>query len=126
MLQRPDTVSDEQQSLLDLLSQQPELREAIELSQGFLELVRQRLPDRLDAWLEKAKNSVVKAFQRFSKGLKEDYDAVKAGVTLEVSNGPMEGQNNRLKMLKRQMFGRAGLKLLEKRLILTSKQLRKQ
>ena len=126
VLQRPDTLSDEQQSLLDLLSQQPELTEAIQLSQGFLELVRKRLPERLDAWLEKAKNSAVKAFQSFSKGLSEDYDAVKAGVTLEISNGPVEGQNNRLKMLKRQMFGRAGLKLLEKRLILTSKQLRKQ
>jgi transposase len=58
-------------------------------------------------------------FQSFAKGIKEDYDAVKNGLTLEVSNGPVEGQNNRLKMLKRQMYGRAGLDLLEKRLILT-------
>ncbi|MDV3352744.1 transposase, partial [Leptothoe sp. LEGE 181152] len=43
------------------------------------------------------------------------------GVTLEVSNGPVEGQNNRLKMLKRQMFGRAELDLLAKRLILTNR-----
>lgn len=55
-----------------------------------------------------------------AKGLKEDYDAVKAGLTLEVSNGPVEGQNNRLKMLKRQVYGRAGLELLARRLILTS------
>ncbi|NEZ57548.1 transposase, partial [Adonisia turfae] len=64
-------------------------------------LVRQRLPAQLDNWLEKAKNTTVKVFQSFAKGLDEDYDAVKAGVTLEVSNGPVEGQNNRLKMLKR-------------------------
>ena len=82
--------------------------------------MRGRLPDALDSWLETAKNSTIKAFQSFAKGLIEDYEAVKAGVTLEVSNGPVEGQNNRLKRLKRQMFGRAGLNLLEKRLILTN------
>jgi len=93
---------------------------AITLAQGFIERVRQRLPADLDGWLEKATNSLVKAFQTFAKGLKEDYDAVKAGLTLEVSNGPVEGLNNRLKMLKRQMFGRAGLDLLARRFILTS------
>ena len=61
----------------------------------------------------------IKAFQTFANGLTEDYDAVKAGVTLEVSNGQVEGQNNRLKMLKRQMFGRAGIDLLAKRFILS-------
>ena len=70
--------------------------------------------------LQAAKASSIKAFQSFAKGLEEDYDAVKAGMTLEVSNEPVEGQNNRLKMLKRQMFGRANLELLEKRSILTS------
>jgi transposase len=82
--------------------------------------VRQRLPQQFDSWLEKAKNSSCKAFQSFAKGLKEDYDAVKNALTLEVSNRVVEGQNNRLKMLKRQMYGRAGLDLLAKRFILTS------
>ena len=88
------------------------------LTQGFLRLVRQRLPDHLDDWIEQAENSSIQSLQRFANGLKDDYDAVKAGLTLEVSNGQVEGQNNRLKMLKRQMFGRAGLDLLAKRLIL--------
>ena len=73
----------------------------------------------MEDWLKNAMNSSIKAFQTFAKGLTEDYDAVKAGVTLEVSNGQVEGQNNRLKMLKRQMFGRAGIDLLAKRFILT-------
>ena len=89
------------------------------MAQGFLELVRQRLPEQLDDWLKKAMNSSIKAFQSFAKGLADDYDAVKAGPYLEVSNGQVEGQNNRLKMLKRQMFGRAGIDLLAKRFILT-------
>ena len=126
VLQRPETLDEKQEGLLEQLIQQPELTEAIQLSQAFLKLVRERLPEQLDAWLTAAKNSALKVFQRFAKGLNEDYDAVKAGVTLDVSNGQVEGQNNRLKMLKRQMFGRAGLALLEKRLILNSKPLQLQ
>ena len=119
-LQRPETLTAEQEQTLEQLYQQPELTDAITLAQGFIELVRQRLPEDLDGWLAKAANSSIKVFQTFAKGLKEDYAAVKAALTLDVSNGPVEGLNNRLKMLKRQMFGRAGLDLLAKRLILTS------
>ena len=120
ILQRVETLSTEEGQTLDELCQQPKLSDAITLAQGFIELVRQRLPADLDSWLEKATNSSIKAFQTFATGLKEDYDAVKAGLTLAVSNGPVEGLNNRLKMLKRQMFGRAGLDLLARRFILTS------
>jgi transposase len=107
----------EEEQTLEALCQQPELVDAITLAQGFIDLVRQRLPEDLDSWLEKATNSSIKVFQTFAKGLKEDYDAVKAALTLDVSNGPVEGLNNRLKMLKRQMLGRAGLDLLAKRFI---------
>jgi transposase len=118
VLQRTDTLEAEQEKLLAQLCEQPELADAISMTQNFLNLVRQRLPEQLDSWIEKAKSSSIKAFQSFAKGLTEDYEAVKAGVTLEISNGQVEGQNNRLKMLKRQMFGRAGLDLLAKRFIL--------
>jgi transposase len=50
--------------------------------------------------------------------LREDYDSVKAGVTLSVSNGPVEGHINRLKMLKRQMYGRASIDLLSRRFLI--------
>ncbi|ESA37897.1 transposase family protein [Leptolyngbya sp. Heron Island J] len=121
VLQRPDRLTDTQKTLLERLTQRVELSETIRLTQGFIDLVRQRLPKQLDSWLENAKNSTIKTFQSFAKGIEDDYDAVKAGMILDVSNGPVEGQNNRLKMLKRQMFGRAGLDLLAKRLILTNK-----
>ena len=49
----------------------------------------------------------------------EDYEAVKVGLTLPWSTGPVEGQNNRLKMLKRQMYGRANLDLLRQRVLYT-------
>jgi transposase len=62
--------------------------------------------------------SSLKPFQKFAEGLIEDYKAVKLSVVLEVSNGAVEGLNNLLKMLKRQMYGRAGLELLSQRFIL--------
>ena len=120
VLTRAENLMPEEKSLLETLDQQPKLSGAIDLARGFIKLVRERLPGEFDAWLESALNSSTKALQCFAKGLQDDYDAVKAGLTLEVSNGPVEGQNNRLKMLKRQMFGRAGLKLLAKRLILSN------
>lgn len=115
-----DQLTEEEEDTLVLLSGQPELSDAITLTQSFLFLVRKRLPQHLDNWLELAKNSSFKPFQTFAKGLSDDYEAVKAGLTLEVSNGPVEGFNNKLKMIKRQMYGRAGLDLLNKRLVLAS------
>jgi hypothetical protein len=89
------------------------------LAQDFAALVRQRQPERLDAWLARAATSALQALRRLAKGLGEDYEAVKAGVTLPWSTGPVEGHINRLKMLKRQMFGRARLDLLSRRFVRT-------
>src|SRR5919108_6123568 len=97
----------EAQQLTQLRTQSTEVAEAIDLAQDFTHLVRQRQPERLDAWLQRATSSTLEALQRFASGLREDYQAVKAGVTLPWSTSPVEGHINRLKMLKRQMFGRA-------------------
>ena len=78
----------------------------------FAQFVRQRQPEQLDPWLEKALYSQLSPLR-----LREDYSAVKAGVTLPWSNGQTEGQINRLKMLKRQMYGRADLELLSRRFL---------
>ena len=72
---------------------------------------------RCGTWLERASQSTLEALQRFAQGLRDDYEAVKAGVTLPWSNGPVEGHINRLNMLKRQMFGRAYLDLLGHRFL---------
>jgi transposase len=119
VLRRGEQRTDEEAQQLSLWrTQQAELAEAIELAQDFAHLVRQRRAARLDAWLDRATTSTVSAFQRFASGLKDDYAAIKAGITRRWSNGPVEGQINRLKMLKRQMFGRAGLDLLSRRFVL--------
>ena len=107
----------EAQQLAQLREQHAEVTEAIELAQAFTQLVRQRQPESLDPWLQRASTSTVEAIQRFATGLYEDYPAVKAGVTLPWSTGPVEGHINRLKMVKRQMFGRARLDLLSRRFV---------
>src|SRR5262249_3419183 len=93
----------EAQQLAQLREQHPAVAEAIDLAQDFTQLVRQRQPERADAWLQRATSSTLEALQRFASGLREDYEAVKAGVTLPWSTSPVEGHINRLKMVKRQM-----------------------
>jgi transposase len=113
---REDAAAD--QALLgQIQAQHGALAEAIALSQDFAELLRQRQPEKLESWLERAAQSTLQAFERFAASLREDYEAVKAGVTLPWSTGPVEGHMNRLKMLKRQMFGRANIDLLRLRVL---------
>lgn len=118
MVLGPENRTPEDTELLQRLTQHPVLAAITALADGFLTLLRQHQAEGLDDWLKQAITSTFKPFQSFATGLLEDYDAVKAGLMLAASNGPVEGLNNRLKMLKRQMFGRAGLDLLEKRFIM--------
>ena len=118
VLRREETRTEaEAQQLAQLHAQSAEVAEAIDLAQDFTHLVRQRQPAHLDPWLERASTSALEAIRRFTGGLRDDYAAVKAGVTLPWSSGPVEGHINRLKMVKRQMFGRARLDLLSRRFV---------
>jgi transposase len=99
-------------------TQAPELAEAVALAQDFAALVRQRQPAPLDPWLTRAATSALAPFRRFANGLREDYAAVKAGVTRPWSQGPSEGHINRRTRLTRQMLGRARLDLLARRFLL--------
>jgi transposase len=109
--------ADDAHQLAQIRAQSAALTEAIDLAQDFAQLVRQRQPMQLDPWLKRAATSTLDALRRFATGLSEDYAAVKAGVTMPWSSGPVEGHINRLKMLKRQMFGRAHLDLLGHRFL---------
>jgi transposase len=107
----------ETQQLTQLRTQSTAVAEAMDLAQDFAALVRQQQPGHLDPWLQHATSSTLDALRRFAKGLSEDYEAIKAGVTVPWSTGPVEGHINRLKMLKRQMFGRAHFDLLGHRFL---------
>jgi len=103
--------------LSQLCEADQEIREANELIQEFTTMLREREGERFDAWLERVEKQGVSELQSFANGLKKDYDAVKAGLTLEWSNGQTEGQVHRLKLLKRQMYGRGRFDLLRKRVL---------
>jgi transposase len=121
VLRRMEKRSVEDQALLaELRRHAPELDEAVAFTEAFTSLVRDRAPDRLDPWLQQAGDSGVERLRGFAKRLSADYDAVRAAVTLDWSNGQTEGQINRLKTIKRQMYGRAGLDLLGRRFLLAA------
>jgi transposase len=84
----------------------------------FAAMMTGRHGDRLDAWISTAEHDTLAPLAAFARNLRRDLDAVRHGLTLPHSSGPVEGNINRLKMLKRQMFGRAGLDLLRKRVLL--------
>jgi transposase len=90
------------------------------LIQEFFTLVRRRDVSALEPWMERVAASKMAALQHFSTVLRRDWEAVIAGLSLEWSNGPVDGQINRLKMLKRQMYGRAGVSLLRARVLPTT------
>ena len=84
------------------------------LLEQFQVMVRKRDPSGLDTWLDEASSS---AMASFARGLRDDQHAVTAAVSLPWSNGQTEGQITKLKLVKRQMYGRAKLDLLRARLL---------
>jgi transposase len=89
VLRRPELRTPaEQERLMQLTAQEAPLADAIALAQDVAQLVGQRQPEHLDPWLARAAESPLVPLQRFAKGLRDDYDAVKAGVTLPWSHGP--------------------------------------
>ena len=87
------------------------------LAMQFRGILRSRSVKGLIEWIAKAKNSGVYSLKRFAKTLKRDWNAVQNSLKESFSNGPVEGHINRLKTLKRQMYGRAGFELLRARLL---------
>jgi transposase len=97
---------------LEQMNLNDDLRAVYRLSQEFVLLLRERQAEALDSWLLRAKACKVAELTSFVNGIRRDYAAVRAACSLPWSNGTTEGQVNRLKFLKRQMFGRAHLDLL--------------
>ncbi len=99
------------------------LASARTLTQSFFHLIRERAPDAtaagaaLEQWTEQALASGIPEWRTWVGGLRRDWEAVVAALHLPWSNGPTEGQINRLKAVKRQRYGRAGLPLLRSRVL---------
>jgi transposase len=88
-----------------------------ELVQQFTQMLRERLGERLDSWLDQVKQTNIPELQSFTAGVEKDKEAVKAGLTWWINNGMVEGHVTKLKLIKRQGYGQAGFPLLRKRVL---------
>jgi transposase len=118
VVSRPEKRSRLAQLYLEQLCQvETQVAQLYELALAFLTLVRERRGEDLESWRIQAVNSDIEPLVRFAEGLQEDLPAIEAGLTLPWSNGVTEGQVNRLKLLKRQAYGRAHVALLRQRML---------
>ncbi len=92
----------------------PLLVEAREIIADFQAMVRRKSPIDLEAWLQRARSSLVASF---ANGILKDKAAVVAAMATPWSNGQTEGQINKFKLVKRQMYGRGNIDLLQARVI---------
>jgi len=107
----------EQKALAAIRQASPTADAVYGLAQYFMQMLRRREGERLDVWLGQVRASHIPEMQRFVRSIQRDKDAVLAGLTLAQSNGIVEGKINKLKLIKRMMFGRAGFALLRQRVL---------
>jgi transposase len=116
-----DLKKEEQETLRQLRQANPHVEATYQLVETVLQMVRERRAEQFDTWLAALQASGLEAFTSFVTGVLQDKDAVLAGLSLPWSNGPLEGNVNRLKLIKRSMYGRAEIDLLKLRVLHHSK-----
>ncbi len=114
----PKQLTTQKQAELELICQRSETaHKTYALTQQFMSMLRLRRGQEFERWLSAVEASQIPELRRFAQGLLKDKSAVVAGLTLSYSNGPVEAQVQKLKLVKRSMFGRAKLPLLRQRLL---------
>ena len=120
IMTRPtDLPEHERGHLQDLLAACPHQTTLAEHVRAFAELLTTRRGADLEDWMSAVEASELPARHAFVRGLRKDQAAVVAGLSMPYSNGPIEGANTKVKLLKRQMYGRAGFPLLRQRILLS-------
>jgi transposase len=113
-----DLTGPDRAELAQITARCAELAATQALVREFAEMLCHRHGEHLPTWTAQAQASPVSELRGFAKGLRKDWAAVTAGLTLPYSSGAVEGHVNRIKMIKRQMYGRAKPDLLRKRILL--------
>ena len=113
-----DLAVDDRAALAQITGRCAELNATRALVREFADVLCHRRGERLETWAAQAEASPVSELRGFAKGLRRDWAAVTAGLTVSYSSGAVEGHVNRIKMIKRQMYGRAKPDLLRKRVLL--------
>lgn len=112
-----DLEKKEQEELTAICQASPTAETLYRLAQEFMQMIRHLKGERLDEWLNCVRASQIPELQSLVKSIKQDKAAVLAGLTLQHNNGVVEGKVNKLKLIKRMMFGRAGFALLRQRVL---------
>jgi len=121
LTRHPDTLTeDEQVQLRAIVEQCPELRAAAGHIRAFGEMLTKLRGQNLPAWIAAVRADNLPGLASFAAHLEHDLAAVSCGLTMRWNSGPIEGRVNHIKVLKRQLFGRAALPLLRKRVLLTA------
>lgn len=107
----------EKEQLAFLKCVHPTLETAYELVQPFLNMVHNQQGEQLESWLDQIWKSQIPELIRFGKGIERDKPSVQAALTMPYSNGVVEGHVHRLKLIKRQGYGRASFPLLRRRVL---------
>ncbi|MEO8286994.1 MAG: transposase [Chloroflexota bacterium] len=108
---------DEVRALKQIKEASPEAAQAYELTQRFMIMIRKEGDEQLIDWIRQVRQSNLVELQNFALSLGRDQTAVENALTMEYSNGQVEGQVNCLKLKKRAMFGRASFESLRKRVL---------
>jgi len=117
-LRRSSDLSEEERTMLETyLKDHENVVEVYDFAQTFATMLREQQADQLETWLQQVEASSYINLHRFAAGIRKDHAAVLAAFTSPWSQGQVEGQVNRLKMIKRQMYGRANFDLLRHRVL---------
>jgi transposase len=115
-ISQPEKLEEKQkQQMEQIQAAHPDLDAVYRLTQEFVRMLAERGANDFSPWLKKAEQSHIPELQKFVRGIRRDYAAVKATFSSEIRNGQVEGQVHRLKVQKRQVYGRANFDLLRLR-----------
>jgi transposase len=117
LLRRSAEFDAEESATFSRIQQHAEVARAIELAREFQAMVRQRRPELLDEWLAACLESGILELQSFATGLQHEYASIRAALSEPWSTGQVEGQITRVKLAKRQMYGRAKFDLLKQQVL---------
>jgi transposase len=117
LMREPERLDEREQQTLSFLRQDTTVNLASALVQQFVTMMKERSAQQLDPWLLACLTSGMSELDTFAQGLQKEASALQAALTLPYSNGPVEGKINKLKYIKRSMYGRGGFALLRQRVL---------
>lgn len=116
-LRAPERLEKQEKETLSLILKSEPIKMVYTLAQQLVMMVKKRDAQHLDTWLFDCLNSGISDLVMFAQSLELEGSALHAAFTLPYSNGPVEGKINKLKFIKRSMYGRSGFPLLRQKVL---------